>query len=59
MVWLIIWLPLERLFKIDSSKDQDDNLDTFVKLVQGIIDAGDKIYEEYKAVILLNTIPEA
>ncbi|KAL2512555.1 CCHC-type domain-containing protein [Abeliophyllum distichum] len=46
-------------FKIDSSKDLDDNLDIFNKLVQDIINTCEKVSEEYKAVILLNAIPEA
>lgn len=52
---------LERFFsfKIDPTKDLDDNIDTFNKLVQDITNAGDKISEEYKTVILLNAIPEA
>lgn len=51
---------LERFFsfKIDMSKDLDDNLDTFNKLVQDITNAGEKVSEEYKSVILLNAIPE-
>lgn len=51
---------LERFFsfKIDMSKDLDDNLDTFNKLVQDIANTGEKVSDEYKAVILLNAIPD-
>lgn len=45
-------------FKIDSSKDLDDNLDVFNKLVQDITNCGEKVSEEYKAIILLNVIPD-
>lgn len=52
---------MERLFsfKIDSSNDLDDNLDTFKNLVQDIINTVDKVSNEYKAVVLLNAILEA
>lgn len=52
---------MERLFsfKIDSSNDLDDNLDTFNNLVQDIINTVDKVSNEYKAVVLLNAILEA
>lgn len=46
-------------FKIDSSRDLDDNLDIFNKMVQDITNCGEKITEEYKAIILLNAIPDA
>ena len=45
-------------FKIDPSKDLDDNLDVFNKLVQDITNCGEIVSEEYKAVILLNAIPD-
>ena len=45
-------------FKIDPSKDLDDNLDVFNKLVQHITNCGETVSEEYKAVILLNAIPD-
>lgn len=52
---------MERLFsfKIDSSNDLDDNLDTFNNLVQDIINTVDKVSNEYKAVVLLSAILEA
>lgn len=52
---------MERLFsfKIDSSNDLDDNLDTFKNLVQDIINTVDKVSNEYKAVVLLSAILEA
>lgn len=46
-------------FKIDPTKDLDDNLDFFNKLVQYITNTCKKLSQEYKAVILLNTIPKA
>ena len=45
-------------FKIDPSKDLDDNLDVFNKLVQDITNCGETVSEEYKVVILLNVIPD-
>lgn len=52
---------LERFFsfKIDQSRDLDDNLDIFNELVKDITNTGEKISEEYKDVILLNSLPEA
>lgn len=38
-------------FKIDSSKDMDDDLDVFNKLVQDITNCGEKVSKEYKAII--------
>ena len=46
-------------FKIDSSRDLDNNLDIFNKLVQDITNCGEKVTEEYKAIIFLNAIPDA
>ncbi|KAL2525176.1 CCHC-type domain-containing protein [Abeliophyllum distichum] len=46
-------------FKIDSSKDLDENVDVFNKLIQDIKNCSDKGIDEYKAIILLNAIPEA
>lgn len=43
-------------FKIDYSKNLDDNLDVFKKLVQDIINY-DKMVSETMVVILLNPIP--
>lgn len=45
-------------FRIDPTKDLEDNLDTFNNLVQDITNAGYIVYEGYKVVVLLNTIPE-
>ncbi|KAL2484911.1 CCHC-type domain-containing protein [Abeliophyllum distichum] len=45
-------------FKIDPSKDLDENFDVFNKLIQYIKNCGDKGIDEYKAIILLNSIPE-
>ncbi|KAL2465061.1 CCHC-type domain-containing protein [Abeliophyllum distichum] len=46
-------------FKIDPSKDLDENFDIFNKLIQDIKNCGNKGVDEYKAIILLNSIPEA
>lgn len=51
---------LERFFsfKMDSSKELDDNLNVFNKLVQDIVNCGESVPETYKAIILLNAIPD-
>ncbi|KAL2474843.1 Retrovirus-related Pol polyprotein from transposon TNT 1-94 [Abeliophyllum distichum] len=41
-----------------QSNDLADNVDIFNKLVQDIVNCGEKVSEEYKAIILLNFIPE-
>ncbi|KAL2505550.1 putative gag-pol polyprotein [Abeliophyllum distichum] len=43
---------------MDQSKDLDDNVNVFNKLVQDIVNCGEKVSEEYKAIILFNSIPE-
>lgn len=45
-------------FKIDPTKDLEDSLDSFNKLMQDITNVGDKVSEEYKAVVHLNAIPK-
>ena len=45
-------------FKLDPSKDIDDNLDVFNKLVQDINNTGETLSDQYKAIILLNAIPD-
>lgn len=45
-------------FKIDSSKDLDDNLNIFNKFVQDTTNKGESV-KLYKAIILLNAIPNA
>lgn len=46
-------------FRIDPTRDLEDSLDIFNKLVQDIINTGEKVSDEYKTVVLLNAIPEA
>lgn len=43
-------------FRIDPSKDLDDNLNTFNKLVLDIIKTKDKVSKKYRAVVILNII---
>ncbi|KAH6780538.1 ERV-F provirus ancestral Env polyprotein [Perilla frutescens var. hirtella] len=52
---------LEKIFnyKLDLNNDMDANLDIFNKLVQDIKMFGDKHIDDYTAIALLNTIPEA
>ena len=52
---------LEKLFKfkLDLSKDIDDNIDTFSKLVQDIKRSGDKTIDEYTSIALMNSIPDS
>lgn len=52
---------LERFFnfKMDLSKDLDENLDVFNKLVQDIVNCDEKVSETCKAIILLNSMPES
>lgn len=52
---------LERFFsfKMDPSKDLDDNLNIFNKLVQDIVNCNEKVSETYKAIILLNSMPDS
>ena len=51
---------LEKLFKFkfDLSKDIDDNIDRFQKLVQDIKRSGDKTIDEYTSIALMNAIPD-
>ncbi|KAL2471748.1 Uncharacterized protein Adt_39884 [Abeliophyllum distichum] len=46
-------------FKIDPSRDLDDNLDIFNKFVQDITNCGETVLEINKAIILLNVIPDS
>ncbi|KAL2251745.1 UNVERIFIED_CONTAM: Retrovirus-related Pol polyprotein from transposon TNT 1-94 [Sesamum indicum] len=52
---------LEKIFKykLDLSKNIDENLDDFTKLIQDIKLTGDKNIDEYSPIILLNAIPES
>ncbi|XP_057797809.1 receptor-like protein 19 [Salvia miltiorrhiza] len=52
---------LERFFQfeLDLSKDVDENLDVFSKLVQDIKLTGDEHIDDYAPIVLLNAIPES
>ncbi|KAL2251323.1 UNVERIFIED_CONTAM: hypothetical protein Sindi_2254600 [Sesamum indicum] len=52
---------LEKFFryKLDLSKNIDENLDDFTKLIQDIKLTGDKNIDEYSPSVLLNAIPES
>ncbi|KAL2240931.1 UNVERIFIED_CONTAM: Retrovirus-related Pol polyprotein from transposon TNT 1-94 [Sesamum indicum] len=45
-------------YKLDLSKNIDENLDNFTKLIQDIKLTGDKNIDEYSPIVLLNAIPE-
>jgi hypothetical protein len=44
---------------MDPSKDLDDNLDVFNKLVQDIVNCDEEVSEMYKAIILFNSMPNS
>ncbi|KAL2230687.1 UNVERIFIED_CONTAM: Retrovirus-related Pol polyprotein from transposon TNT 1-94 [Sesamum indicum] len=46
-------------YKLDLSKNIDENLDDFTKLIQDIKLIGDKYINEYSPIVLLNAIPES
>ncbi|CAH9077615.1 unnamed protein product [Cuscuta europaea] len=46
-------------FRLDLTKDIDENLDVFNKLIQNIKQAGDKHIDDYTAIVLLNAIPDS
>ncbi|KAL2243405.1 UNVERIFIED_CONTAM: Retrovirus-related Pol polyprotein from transposon TNT 1-94 [Sesamum indicum] len=46
-------------YKLDLSKNIDENLDDFTKLIQDIKLNGDKNIDEYSPIVLLNAIPES
>ena len=52
---------LEKFFryKLNLSKNIDENLDDFTKLIQDIKLTGDKNIDEYSPIVLLNAIPES
>ncbi|KAL2230650.1 UNVERIFIED_CONTAM: hypothetical protein Sindi_1659400, partial [Sesamum indicum] len=52
---------LEKFFryKLDLSKNIDENLDDFTKLIQDIKLTGDKYIDESSPIVLLNAIPES
>ena len=47
------------MFKLDLSKDIEDNIDIFQKLVQDIKRSGDKTIDEYTSIALMNDIPDS
>ncbi|KAL0436613.1 UNVERIFIED_CONTAM: Retrovirus-related Pol polyprotein from transposon TNT 1-94 [Sesamum radiatum] len=51
---------LEKFFKykLDLSKNIDENIDEFTKLIQDIKLTGDKSIDDYSPIVLLNTIPD-
>ena len=51
---------LEKLFKfkLGLSKNIDENIDHFQKLVQDIKRSGDKTIDEYTNIALMNAIPD-
>ncbi|KAK4397518.1 hypothetical protein Sango_1588400 [Sesamum angolense] len=51
---------LEKFFryKLDMSKNIDENIDEFTKLIQDIKLIGDKNIDDYSPIVLLNAIPE-
>ncbi|KAL2250111.1 UNVERIFIED_CONTAM: hypothetical protein Sindi_2484800 [Sesamum indicum] len=52
---------LEKFFKykLDLSKNIDENLDDFTKLIQDIKLTGDENIDDYSPIVLLNAIPDA
>ncbi|KAL0322887.1 UNVERIFIED_CONTAM: hypothetical protein Sangu_1908000 [Sesamum angustifolium] len=46
-------------YKLDLSKNIDENIDDFTKLIQDIKLTGDKNIDDYSPIVLLNAIPEA
>ncbi|KAL0456390.1 UNVERIFIED_CONTAM: Retrovirus-related Pol polyprotein from transposon TNT 1-94 [Sesamum latifolium] len=52
---------LEKIFKykLDVSKNIDENIDEFTKLIQDIKITGDKSIDEYSPIVLLNAIPDS
>ncbi|KAL0430215.1 UNVERIFIED_CONTAM: hypothetical protein Sradi_0647500 [Sesamum radiatum] len=51
---------LEKFFKykLDLSKNIDENIDEFTKLIQDIKLTGDKSIDDYSPIVLLNVIPD-
>ncbi|KAK4392578.1 Retrovirus-related Pol polyprotein from transposon TNT 1-94 [Sesamum angolense] len=45
-------------YKLDMSKNIDENIDEFTKLIQDIKLTGDKNIDDYSPIVLLNAIPE-
>ena len=52
---------LEKFFKfrLDMSRDIEENLDAFTKLISDIKLCGDKNIDEYAPIVLLNVIPDS
>ncbi|KAL0292971.1 UNVERIFIED_CONTAM: hypothetical protein Sradi_6962100 [Sesamum radiatum] len=45
-------------YKLDLSKNIDENIDEFTKLIQDIKLTGDKSIDDYSPIVLLNAIPD-
>ncbi|KAL0403977.1 UNVERIFIED_CONTAM: hypothetical protein Sradi_2038500 [Sesamum radiatum] len=45
-------------YKLDLSKNINDNIDEFTKLIQDIKLTGDKSIDDYSPIVLLNAIPD-
>ncbi|KAL0321780.1 UNVERIFIED_CONTAM: Retrovirus-related Pol polyprotein from transposon TNT 1-94 [Sesamum calycinum] len=56
-VSLALGISLSR-YKLDLSKNIDENIDDFTKLIQDIKLTGDKNIDDYSPIVLLNAIPE-
>ncbi|CAH9104133.1 unnamed protein product [Cuscuta europaea] len=46
-------------FRFDLTKDIDENLDVFNKLIRNIKQVGDKHIDDYTPIVLLNVIPDS
>ena len=46
-------------FKIDSSKNLEENLDDFKKITVGLVNIDEKIFEENQAILLLNSLSDS
>ncbi|KAK6148492.1 hypothetical protein DH2020_019404 [Rehmannia glutinosa] len=46
-------------FKLDLTKDMDENIDVFTKFIQDIKLTRDKNIDDYSPIILLNAIPDS
>ncbi|KAL2237492.1 UNVERIFIED_CONTAM: Retrovirus-related Pol polyprotein from transposon TNT 1-94 [Sesamum indicum] len=54
-----VFKAIDGRYKLDLSKNIDENLDDFTKLIQDIKLTGDKYIDEYSPIVLLNAIPES
>ncbi|KAK4394561.1 Retrovirus-related Pol polyprotein from transposon TNT 1-94 [Sesamum angolense] len=58
MLTLPLFSTYLTLYKLDLSKNIDENIDDFTKLIQDIKLTGDKNIDDYSPIVLLNAIPE-